>query len=114
MHRPVIASAAWHRRMRKGAAWVAAPLFSLSVVSIASTGSPAGAATKFTGAPIAIGTTQPLNTIGLNHPGNLEVATATVDQINAAGGIKTRDGKTHKLTLDFCNNEFTPNGTVTC
>ena len=74
----------------------------------------AGAATTFTGSPITVGSTAAENTSQANFPGVPEVGTATVNQINAAGGIKTADGKTHKLVLDFCNNQATPNGSVTC
>src|SRR5579862_3353791 len=94
---------------RKVLALVAAPLVCLTTIAAVAPSS-AGAATKFTGPPIVIGTTQPVNTPDANYPGDVQVADATVDQINAAGGITTADGKTHQLKLIFCNNEATANG----
>ena len=46
----------------------------------------AGAATTFTGSPITVGSTAAENTSQANFPGVPEVGTATVNQINAAGG----------------------------
>jgi hypothetical protein len=93
---------------------VVAPLLGLSAVLGALPGSPAGAAPKFTGRPIAIGTTASIDTAGGNYPGVQDVAVASVDQVNASGGVKTADGKTHELKLVFCNNQNTANGSVTC
>ena len=95
-------------------AMLAAPLVGLTAVVGVAPSTPAGAATSFTGAPIVIGTSAAVKAAGANDPGVQEAATAAVDYINATGGIKTADGKTHKLALSFCNNQATPNGSVTC
>lgn len=94
---------------------VAAPLIALTAAfGVAAPIGAAGASGSFTGEPIAVGTSAPINTAGANDVQVQDAATAAVDAINAAGGIKTADGKTHQLKLDFCNNQDTPNGSVTC
>jgi len=71
-------------------------------------------AQTFTGAPINVGSSGPITGSQTNYPLMHDTADAAVSAINAAGGIKTADGKTHELKLTYCNNQGDPSVTVQC
>lgn len=64
---------------------------------------------KFTGPPVTVMTIAPINTAAINQPEILDVATAAVKSINAAGGLGG-----HEIKLINCNDGNDPNSAAAC